>query len=142
LTKNISNDIYIVILNNEAISSMDRDQKSEEVIQFLLEFKAVFQTGRFYVIDRDKNNQALIELGLTKKIRSEIILGLSVTDYCSGPEPDRDRAGFVWIFGTYLDEVEIYIKLKVAQIGPTKIAKCISFHKSQTPLTYPLRRTP
>ena len=107
-----------------------------------MELKAIIQERGLDVVNRDINNRALIELGLTRKLRTEIILGLSAADYCKGPEEDRDRPGEVWVFGAHVDENEIYIKLKIAEIGLTKIAKCISFHKAQAQLYYPLRIDP
>ncbi len=63
----------------------------------------------------------------------------SVENYCQGPEPDKDRPGHIWIFGKQVGSEEIYIKLKIAQVGKEKIAKCISFHTSDFPLCYPYR---
>mgnify|MGYP000149152536 FL=1 len=76
---------------------------------------------------------------MTKANLEEILLGLSVTDYCQGPEPDRDRPGNLWIFGRDIEGHEVYIKLKVAQAGDRQVAKCISFHIARHPLEYPHR---
>jgi hypothetical protein len=62
---------------------------------------------------------------------------LSVKDYCEGPEPDRDRPSDIWVFGKHIGGKEIYIKLKIAQVGQEKIAKCLSFHEANFPLCYP-----
>jgi hypothetical protein len=43
------------------------------------------------------------------------------------------------MFGMQIQDREIYIKLKVTQVGKTKIAKCISFHIAQHPMKYPHR---
>ena len=118
----------------------DINDKKRQVRQFLKEFKQIVTSGRgLDVVSRKPNIEALIELGTTGKIRRRLILGLSVKDYCSGPEPDHDRPGEVWIFGTDLDGVDVYVKLKIAQVGSKKIAKCISFHKARFALHYPLR---
>jgi hypothetical protein len=112
----------------------------EEVSRFLKELKEIITQGRgLDVVPRTPNNQALIELGITETIRKEIILGLSVQNYSSGPLPDRDRPGEVWIFGTHIEQTEIYIKLKITSIGSVQVAKCISFHKAEGSLFYPLR---
>ena len=34
---------------------------------------------------------------------------------------------------------EVYIKLKIAQVGEEKIAKCLSFHTPNFPLCYPYK---
>ncbi len=115
------------------------DEKLKERIrEFLKEFKEIASTGRgIDVIPRKKNQDALAELGLTRKNRTEEIIALSLADYCSGPEPDQDKPGYVWIFGKRIAGKEVYIKLKIAKVGNEKIAKCLSFHIAEHPLCYP-----
>ncbi len=110
------------------------------VALFLKEFKGIVATGRgLYLIDRRKNTVSLLELGMTKKHCREEILSLSVEDYHDGPKPDKDRPGEIWEFGKKVDGDEIYIKLKIAMSGSERFAKCISFHKAQFPLSFPLK---
>ena len=107
---------------------------------FLAEFKEVVSSGRgLDLIPRAETNDTLHELGLTKKNVVDEILDLSVYDYSAGPLPDRDRPGSVWVLGREIFGREIYIKLKIAQVGANRIAKCISFHEADYPLNYPLR---
>lgn len=114
------------------------------IVQFLMEFKGLAQHS-LYVTNRPENTQCLMDLGLTFSDRLAAILALSVEDYSSGPEADRDRAGEVWIFGATISNVEIYIKLKIvayedcATKRQIKQAKCISFHPTHEPLIYPFR---
>lgn len=111
-----------------------------QVAIFLKEFKKVAtEGGGLYIINRGKNRDALIGLGLTINNRKEAILSLSVTDYCAGPKKDKDRDGTIWEFGQNINGNEIYIKLKIAEVGRVKIAKCISFHKAEYKLSYPLK---
>ena len=111
------------------------------VAMFLKEFKKIATEGRgIDFIPRDKNRDALLKLGLTKKNAKQEILSLSVNDYCSGPEPDKDRGGEIWEFGKTLEGKEVYIKLKIAQAGKEQIAKCISFHPPNFPLIFPFKR--
>jgi len=110
------------------------------VRDFLMEFKKIAVTGRgLDIVNRRENLDALAKLGLTKKNLKEEIMTLSVEDYCEGPEPDRDRPGDIWVFGKHIGGEEIYIKLKIAQVGKEKIAKCLSFHAANFPLCYPYR---
>ena len=124
----------------------DQVNKEHQVKNFLNEFKQIVTSGRgLDIVPRAINMDAMIELGITKEILRDTILALQVTNYSAGPEPDRDRPGEVWIFGTQIDETEIYIKLKIAEIktldiGTLRIAKCISFHKCDEALSYPLRK--
>ncbi|HEC17602.1 MAG TPA: hypothetical protein ENI99_13665 [Sedimenticola sp.] len=112
----------------------------DAVRAFLLEFKQTVTTGSgIDLVPRAGARETMRFLGLTKKNVEEILLGLSVADYCAGPKPDHNRPGKIWEFGKDLDGYEVYIKLKVATVGTTKIAKCISFHIAKRPLTYPYR---
>ena len=67
------------------------------------------------------------------------LFSLSVDDYCHGPDDDRDRPGLIWVFGKRVEGMEIYIKLKLAEVGKEAIAKCLSFHPADFPLCFPLR---
>ncbi len=112
----------------------------EQVKGFLLEFKRVVTQGSGVdLVRRHDTLETLRYLGLTKRDLEEILLGLTVTAYCAGPKPDRDRPGEVWEFGRDIDGLEIYIKLKVADIQGRKIAKCISFHIAAHSMRYPYR---
>lgn len=92
------------------------------------------------VIPREKNNNALLELGLIPKIRQEEIFSLTYKDYVGGPKEDKDEPGEVWEFGKMVEGTEIYIKLKlfITESGKNS-AKCLSFHKAERPLTYPFK---
>lgn len=107
---------------------------------FLLNFKDAITSGSgVHLIPRDVNRQTLLYLGLTKRNLEEILLGLTVLDYCRGPEPDRDKQGEIWEFGKEVKDENIYIKLKVTEVGGKKIAKCISFHIAKYVLKYPYK---
>lgn len=107
---------------------------------FLKNFKEIVTDGRgLDFVNRQENLKSLLDLGLTRKNAEHEILGLSVSDYCSGPEPDQDRGGSMWMFGKTIGAKEVYIKLKIAGVGDVKIAKCISFHVAKYPLCYPLK---
>lgn len=108
---------------------------------FLKEFKEIITSGRgLVIIPRAETNATITMLGLTRKTVKIEILGLSVIDYSSGPSPDRDRAGDIWIFGKEIHGHEIYIKLKIAKVRDIKIAKCISFHEAEFSLKYPFKK--
>jgi len=114
--------------------------KQAEIKDFLLEFKKIIVSGRgLDIVNRHENLEALVKLGLTKKNLKEELMTLSVENYCEGPEPDRDRLGDIWVFGKQVGTEEVYIKLKIAQVGKEKIAKCISFHTANFPMCYPFR---
>lgn len=114
--------------------------KREKVAKFLKEFKKIATAGRgLDLIPRAENIACLAELRITKKNQKEEIMNLTVDDYCEGPEPDKDRPGEVWLFGKRISGKEVYIKLKIAQVGKETIAKCLSFHPAKHPLCFPFK---
>ncbi|GMT39897.1 MAG: hypothetical protein IEMM0001_0632 [bacterium] len=112
----------------------------DEARAFLFDFKGAVTAGSgVYLIPRDANRQTLNYLGLTKRNLEEILLDLTVLDYCKGPKDDRDQPGEIWEFGKNVKDEDIYIKLKVAEVNGKKIAKCISFHIAKYKLQYPYK---
>jgi len=134
-------DIYnINTISNIGGTYFLNEIKREHVANFLKDFKKIATEGRgIDFVPRSKNLDSLLMLGLTRKNAKEEILSLSVTDYCGGPEPDKDRPGEIWEFGKLIESKEVYIKLKIAQVGNEKIAKCLSFHIAEFALCFPLR---
>lgn len=112
-----------------------------QVLFFLNEFKDLIGQGRYYIKDHLKNREALITLGITGRIRDEIIQSMAVDDYSSGPTADILHPGHYWAFGKCVNSIEIYIKLKiVTQSSGDEKAICLSFHPSEHPLRYPFRK--
>jgi len=107
---------------------------------FLENFKNAAKDN-FDLSRRDKNMDTLTGLGLTVQDCRNIINSLVVEDCCRQPEDDRDdvRGGSVWFFGTKIGDREIYIKLKLVDLGDKKLAKCLSFHTADHTLQYPLK---
>jgi len=91
------------------------------------------------LVRRPESVECITELGLTLGDVRDAILGLSVADYCAGPLQDRDMPGDLWVFGKVMEGREVYIKLKLARIGPVKIVRIVSFHFPKEPLCYPYR---
>jgi hypothetical protein len=112
----------------------------EQVHQLLIEYKK-YGAQNIVVATRDINTQALIALELTAQQRKEIILGLEVSDYVSGPDEDENKQGGsrLWVFGATHDGKEIYIKIKLFEENKRRHAKCLSFHEAKAPLKYPLK---
>ena len=111
------------------------------ILNFLKDFKELMGQGYYFVKEHHKNVQALRDLGITARIRDEIILSVAIEDYSSGPNPDEYHPGYYWIFGKNIDAVEIYIKLKIVTYNNgNERAVCYSFHSSEHPLNYPFRR--
>jgi hypothetical protein len=115
------------------LTEFDRD----EVRRFLHRFKELVRKRNFYYLDHEKTFQTLGLLGLTEKNCTEEILNLSVLDYSSGPDPDHDKPGYIWVFGKVVNSREIYIKLKIVEKNDREKAICLSFHIAEKPLYHP-----
>jgi hypothetical protein len=108
---------------------------------FLKEFKKIVTQERgLDIVGRQENKKSLLQLGFTKNNCQHEILNLSVSDYCAGPKPDKDRPGVIWEFGKKIRGHDVYIKLKIAEAGSVRIAKCISFHIAEFPIINPLKK--
>jgi hypothetical protein len=95
------------------------------------------EVGWLWILNRDKNRDGLIAIGITKHQRAEVVRSLTPEDYCEGPLPDPTRPGDIWVFGKQVEDIEVYIKLKLTQ---TEAPKCLSFHPAEHTLRYPLRK--
>lgn len=114
-----------------------------KVNTFLREFKILVASqpqDDVYDAGREKNRQALLNLGINKLERRNTILEISATDFHEGPLRDRDRPGEVWIFGCLVSGKEVYVKLKISGSGDDRKPLCLSFHAAEHPLTYPLKK--
>ena len=110
-----------------------------QVSQFLKRFKALVSEGEFLIVRRQANIQGIIDIGLTLEGCKQEILDLSIENYSSGPEPDRDYPGDIWVFGKDVLGQEVYFKLKIDEFDAAEQAVCISLHPALHPLDYPLK---
>lgn len=111
----------------------------KQIAEFLKRFKSFAQT-QWTLVPRKKNLDFICEKGIPIPQVRATLLGLKVTDYCSGPDEDRDRKGIhVWVFGAKINDNEIYIKLSDDFRGDQ--AKCLSFHKAEFPLRKPFKES-
>lgn len=112
----------------------------DEVSQFLNEFKV--KMSIFSILFRDerrKNTQALLSLEMSWESRKKVIENLAVDDYWEGPLDDKlYGVASLWVFGKYLKEIEIYIKISMGR--PNSSVLCISFHEAEYPMTYPFKK--
>ncbi len=110
-----------------------------EVETFLSDFKIKSDVFGLYFRDtRQKNTQALLDLELTPIKRLEIIKSITAKDYSEGPIND-DLFGIasLWVFGKKYKDQEIYIKISMGSENDPTI--CISFHRAEYPMKYPLK---
>ena len=109
----------------------------DEVNRFLDEFKVKAKVfGIIYRDDRQKNVDALFQLGISARIRERIIFSLEGEDYSQGPIMETLNGGAeMWVFGKDHNDMEIYVKISVSDR-----ALCISFHEAERPMYYPFRK--
>ncbi len=110
--------------------------KEVEVFLEQLRYKIKTKQGLTY-INRHKNSQTLLMLQMKASDRTPIILSLEANNYSAGPLPDHYGGTAVWVFGTLLQSLEIYIKVTLKEEQNNCL--CISFHIADYPMNYPLR---
>jgi len=118
---------------------IDDDEKIIEIKRFLADLRECLFAGQeLLIVERKKNQDTLIHLGLTRRNLVDELISLSIENYCSGPEPDDQRQGDVlWEFGKEIEGVEIYIKLKIFTVNGEDHVKLISFHRAEFPVKHP-----
>lgn len=109
-----------------------------DVKYFLQELKQIIKVWGIIFSNRPKNSiQNLADLSITAKMREEIILNLKVEDYSEGPLEESQQGGVeMWVFGKLIKGQQIYIKLTISKV--TGGAICISFHKAEFTMEFPL----
>ena len=113
--------------------------KPEEVAEFLKVFQARMRAlGIVFQDQREKNTQAIAELGITRNERIKVLEDLTAMDYSEGPMKDWDNGPELWVFGKELKHRELYIKVTLG-ILKTGAVVCISFHPAEHPMKFPLR---
>lgn len=102
--------------------------------EYLNRFKAKASIWGIVYLDRDKNLEAVKQLGITAAQRDEIIMGLATEDYVETLPPMMAGMQEPWVFGKLYELVELYIKITMGY--PDSNTVCISFHKAEYPLNY------
>ena len=114
----------------------------QDVHEFLTAFKLAIEYERWGFRGRERTEQDLIDLNLTRRQAAEIICGLTPAAYCRGPEPDdADPKKEIWVFGYDHEGTEVYIKLRLNPTPGKQLPRGMvwSFHAAEFPMSYPLR---
>lgn len=113
----------------------------ETVKDFLRAFKKAASDSEISFVGWRKNWDALVDLGLTTAQRTDIVLGLTYTDYCEGPlKAKKGGKSRLWVFAVPHDSTHIYIKLKLVKVSGGPKPVCVSFHEKEHPLNFPLKK--
>ena len=110
-----------------------------EVDDYLRRVRKLVDAGNALLIGRPKNLDALVDMGMSKVAVIRQVASLSATDYCSGPDADKDREGqYCWVFGREIGNVDVYIKLVIEDLaGGRQRLKVLSFHQAEWAMRYP-----
>ncbi len=111
-----------------------------QVQQFLKDFKQKLDVFSIIYLDRDKNRNALLELGITELQRLENIKSLKPENFHSGPNKDTNDPNMpeYWEFGKMVNDKEVYIKINMGTRNNPVI--CMSFHIAEHKISYPFNR--
>lgn len=110
----------------------------EDVNKFLDEFRVKAKVfGIIFRDDRKKNTETLFALGISGRIREQIVFSLTGEDYSQGPILDTLNEGYdMWVFGKDYNGTELYIKITIVE----GYALCISFHEAEHSIIYPFKK--
>lgn len=109
-----------------------------EVEQFLDKFKVKIEIFGIFFLDREKNVNALNELGITRMERLAVIKSIEVDDYCEGPIKEQlNGFGEMWVFGKDVKGQEVYIKIALGHPDSNTIV--ISFHIAEHSMSFPFK---
>ena len=87
-----------------------------------------------FFLEREKNQEALRELGITPDNRKSIIHTLEEDDYVETLDSLFEQMGDLWVFGKDYDGTTLYIKIALGP--PNSQTICISFHKAEHKIHY------
>lgn len=126
----------------ESESVVSCDTSRQQVQSFLQRAKYLVEIGQRYIQQREATRRTVAHLTITYSHVWDVVLGLSVDDYVSGPQEDDNPRfpGSIWVFGVCIeDSPEIYLKLKMDEEAPQGLLVCLSFHFSDRQMRYPYR---
>lgn len=85
--------------------------------------------------DRKKNMDTLARLGITPAGCITYINSLTYRNYLSGPMDDRDtdEENCIWEFGTRINAIDVYIKIKHIEDDDLLV---LSFHEADKPFVF------
>jgi hypothetical protein len=112
----------------------------DQVESFLKELREKIRFNDIAFRPRDKNLDSLAEIDIVPIDRIEYIKKLTYLNYKSGPNKDTydPKKPDYYEFGIEINSVEVYIKISLGLFN--KRVDCMSFHKAERPITYPLKQ--
>jgi len=111
----------------------------DQVEEFLRQIRDKARAFEIRYRPRGKNIQGVADIDIIPMKRDEIISNLNYKNYYKGPNSDTHTppGPDYYEFGVIIKGIEVYIKLALGL--PNKPVDCMSFHKAEKPITYPLK---
>ena len=115
---------------------MAKKEEVEYYLQQLVDKIIIFDVA---FRPRDKNIETLSELDITPIQRIEYLKKLTSANYYTGPNKDTydGTKPDYYEFGLEIKGIEVYIKISLGL--ENKRVDCMSFHKAERTITYPLK---
>lgn len=112
----------------------------EEVEKFLRDLRDKIRFFDIAFRPRDKNIESIAELDILPIDRIYYLNKLTSENYYSGPNKDTydPLKPDYYEFGIEINNIEVYIKISIGMTN--KRVDCMSFHKAEKPITYPLKK--
>lgn len=116
--------------------------KKGNVEIFLTDMKNILKDPKAEIVIDPRDNDeyiystkyCLTELGYQREDVIQTLLKLKLTDYVESCKDTRNpKSNEFYIFGTNIEDKEIYIKVKISSYT-NKIVLCMSFHFAEFPL--------
>ncbi|RUT69450.1 toxin [Flavobacterium cupreum] len=110
-----------------------------EVESFLREMREKIKIFDIAFRPRDKNLEAIAELDIYPLDRITYLNKLTSENYYRGPTDDTldTSKPSYYEFGIIINNIEVYIKISLGI--DNKRVDCMSFHKAEKTITYPLK---
>lgn len=112
----------------------------EDVARLLCQVRTLATHGRRRLWKRHRHTlRGLAQDGLRFSDIWRTIQALEVSDYSGGPRDDPEYDGQVWVFGPWVREDQLYVRLRIGTLTGRDIVECQSFHTAERPLRAPFR---
>ncbi len=111
----------------------------DSVEAFLKEMREKIRFFEIAFRPRGKNLDSIAELDIIPLQRVEYLKQLTYENYKSGPNKNTHETHLpdYYEFGIEINGIEVYIKVSIGL--PGKRVDCMSFHKAEQKITYPLK---
>lgn len=109
----------------------------QDVCSFLNSMNVKMDIYGIVFADRQRCQETMRMLGITERVARNIVKTLEASDFSKHFDDISQWGCDLWAFGKDIDGKEIYIKIGLGL--PNRNTICVSFHKPDSPITYPFK---